>query len=75
MALKTVSTRRTSFWRCEITDSFVRLEPFDDLLVVVQEVPDPLGAVDDVVEVEVELLGQEPLDPALEQAQRRRAPA
>ena len=23
IALKTVSTRRTSFWRCEITDSFV----------------------------------------------------
>ena len=27
MALKTVSTRRTSFWRCEITDSFVDSSP------------------------------------------------
>ena len=48
-----------------------RLEPLDDLLVVVEQVPDPLGGVDDVVEVEVELLGQEPLDAALEHAQRR----
>ena len=37
------------------------LEPLDDLLVVVEQVPDPLGGVDDVVEVEVELLGQEAL--------------
>jgi len=27
MALKVVSTRRTSFWRCEITDSFVDSSP------------------------------------------------
>ena len=51
------------------------LERLDDLLVVVEEVPDPLGGVDDVVEVELELLGQEPLDAPLEQAQGRRARA
>ena len=73
--LKIVRIRRTSFWRCEITDSFVVLERLDDLLVVVEQVPDPLGGVDDVVEVEVELLGQEALDAALEHAQRRAAPA
>ena len=47
------------------------LERLDDLLVVVQDVPDSLGGVDDVVEVELELLGQEALDVALEQAQGR----
>ena len=36
-----------------------RLERLDDLLVVVEQVPDPLGGVDDVVEVELELLRQE----------------
>jgi hypothetical protein len=52
-------------------DRFVRvLEPLDDLLVVVEEVPDPLAGIDDVVEVELELLGQEPLDVSLEQPQR-----
>ena len=40
------------------------LERLDDLLVVVEEVPDPLGRVDDVVEVELELLRQEALDAA-----------
>ena len=50
-----------------------RLEAVDDLLVVVELVPDPLGRVDDVVEVEVELLGQELVHPALEHAQRRAA--
>ena len=50
-----------SFWRCEITDSFVCSSALDDLLVVVEQVPDPLGGVDDVVEVELELLGQEAL--------------
>ena len=49
-------------------DRLVRvLERLDDLLVVVEQVPDPLARVDDVVEVELELLGQEPLDVALEQ--------
>ena len=48
-----------------------RLQRLDDLLVVVEDVPDPLGGVDEVVEVELEVLGQEPLDVALEQAQRR----
>ena len=48
-----------------------RLERLDDFLVVVEDVPDALGGVDDVVEVEVELLGQEALDVALEHAQRR----
>src|SRR5215211_1882588 len=47
------------------------LERLDDLLVIVEQVPDPLGRVDDVVEVELQLLRQEPLDVALEQAQRR----
>src|SRR5581483_5167587 len=47
------------------------LERLDDLLVVVEDVPDALGGVDDVVEVEVELLRQEPLEPALERAQGR----
>ena len=44
-----------------------RLEALDDLLVVVEEVPDALGRVHDVVEVELELLGQEALRRALEQ--------
>ena len=52
-----------------------RLEPLDDLLVVVEQVPDALGRVDDVVEVEVELLGQEALDAALEQRAGSSAPA
>ena len=47
------------------------LERLDDLLVVVEQVPDALGGVDEVVEVELELLRQEALDVALEQAQRR----
>ena len=47
------------------------LERLDDLLVVVEQVPDALGGVDDVVEVELELLGKEALDVALEHAQRR----
>ena len=38
------------------------LERLDDLLVVVEQVPDALGRVDEVVEVELELLGQEALD-------------
>src|SRR5581483_2414498 len=42
------------------------LERLDDLLVVVEEVPDPLARVDDVVEVELQLLGQESLHAALE---------
>ena len=48
-----------------------RLEPVDDLLVVVEEVPDPFGGVDDVVKVVLEVLGQEPLDAPLEDAQGR----
>jgi hypothetical protein len=49
-------------------DRFIRvLECFDDFFVVVEDVPDALRGVDDVVEVEVELLGQEALDMALEQ--------
>ena len=53
-------------------DGLVRvLERFDDLLEVVEQVPDPLGGVDDVVEVELQVLGQEALDLALEQPQRR----
>src|SRR4051794_18781441 len=53
-------------------DRLVRvLERLHDLLVVVEEVPDPFARVDDVVEVELELLGQEALDLALEEPQRR----
>ena len=51
------------------------LERLDDLLVVVELVPDPLGRVDDVVEVQLELLRQEPLDVALEQRAASAAPA
>ena len=51
-------------------DRLVRvLERLDDLLVVVEEVPDALGGVDDVVEVELEVMGEEALRVALEQAQ------
>ena len=46
------------------------LERVGDLLVVVEQVPDALGGVDDVVEVDLELLGEEPLDAALQQPQR-----
>ena len=43
------------------------LERLDDLLVVVEQVPDALARVDEVVEVELELLRQElPLDLPLE---------
>ena len=53
-------------------DRLVRvLERLDDLLVVVEEVPDALGRVDDVVEVELEVIGEEALCVALEQAQGR----
>ena len=68
---KTVRMRSTSFCRCAITDSFVVLERLDDFLVVVEVVPDALGRVDDVVEVELELLRQETLDVPLEHAQGR----
>ena len=43
-------------------------ERLDDLLVVVEEVPNPLARVDDVVEVELEILGEERLDAPLELA-------
>src|SRR5581483_5903058 len=48
-----------------------RLERLDHFLVVVEHVPDALGAVDDVLEVELEVLRQEALDLALEQTERR----
>ncbi len=48
-----------------------RLEPLDDLLVVLEEVPDALGGVDDVVEVELEVLREEALGVPLEQPQGR----
>ena len=68
---KTVRMRRTSFWRWRDHRLVRVLERLDDFLVVVEDVPDALGGVDDVVEVELELLRQEPLDVALEQAQGR----
>ncbi len=48
-----------------------RLERLDDLLVVVEQVPDALGGVDEVVEVELEVLAQEPPHVTLEHAERR----
>ena len=42
------------------------LERLDHFLVVVQQVPDALGRVDEVVEVELEVLREEALDPPLE---------
>ena len=48
-----------------------RLERLDDLLVVVEDVPDALRCIDDVVEVEVELLGQETFDVAFQEPQGR----
>jgi hypothetical protein len=48
-----------------------RLEPLDDFLVVVEQVPDPFGGVDDVVEVELEILRQEALGVPLEDTERR----
>ena len=47
------------------------LERLDDLLVVVEQIPDSLRGVDQVVVVGLQLLGQESLDVALEQPQRR----
>src|SRR3954465_13480231 len=48
-------------------DRLVRvLERFDDFLVVVEDVPDALRRVDDVVEVQLELLRKESLDVTLE---------
>src|SRR5207244_190848 len=47
------------------------LERLHDLLVIVEQVPDPLGGVDDVVEVELELLRHQPLDLPLELPERR----
>src|SRR5919106_299294 len=47
------------------------LERLHDLLEVVEEVPDPLRGVDDVVEVDLEVLREETLRVALQHAQRR----
>src|SRR6266498_568527 len=53
-------------------DRLVRvLERLHDLLVVVEQVPDALGGVDKVVEVELEVLREETLDVSLEQAEGR----
>jgi len=65
--LNTVRIRSTSLNHLLVR----RLERLDDLLVVVEQVPDALGSVDEVVEVELQLLGQEAFGPPLEQAQRR----
>ena len=48
-----------------------RLEALDDLLVVLEHVPDALGRVVDVVEVDVEVLGDVARLGALEVAERR----
>ncbi len=71
MTLKTVSSAQDVVLAVRDHRLVRRLERLDDLLVVVELVPDPLDGVDDVVEVELELLRQEPLDPPLEHAQRR----
>ena len=47
-----------------------RLERLHDLLVVLEHVPDPLGGVDDVVEVDVEVVGDVALLVALEVRER-----
>ncbi len=46
------------------------LERLNHFLVVVEQVPDALRGVDEIVEVELEVLWEEPLDPPLEQTQR-----
>ena len=69
MTLTAVSTRRPSFSRCERTDSFVLSSPSDDLLEVLEHVPDPLGGVGQVVEVDLELLAHVALLGALERAE------
>ncbi|MEN3311732.1 MAG: hypothetical protein V7645_1061 [Actinomycetota bacterium] len=45
------------------------LERLDDFFVVIEQVPDALRRIDEVVEVELELLGKEALDVPLEQSQ------
>src|SRR5438270_477553 len=55
----------------ELTVPDIVIERLDDFLVVVEDVPDALGGVDDVVEVQLELLRQEAFDVPLEHAQRR----
>ena len=51
-------------------DRLVRgLQALDDLLVVLQRVPDPLRGVDDVVEVDVQLLGRGDVHGSLEVAE------
>src|SRR5207249_7421535 len=53
-------------------DRLVRvLERLHHFLVVVEQVPDALGRVDEVIEVELEVLRKEALDVPLEQSQRR----
>ena len=48
-----------------------RLEGLDDLLVVLERVPDPLGGVGDVVEVDLELFREVALLGPLEVAEHR----
>jgi hypothetical protein len=45
-----------------------RLEALDDLLVVLEDVPDPLGGIADVVEVDLQVLGKVALLGALRSA-------
>ena len=70
MTLNAVSTRKVSFSRWQRTASFVDLERLDDLLEVLEHVPDALGRVVDVVEVDLEVLGDVAAG-ALEVLQRR----
>ena len=59
-----------------VDDRLVRaLQRLRDFLVVVEHVPDALGGVDEVVVVDLEVLGQEPRGVALQQPQRRDAAA
>ena len=64
--LNAVSTRRLWLSRCERTDSFEILERVGHFLVVLEHVPDPFGGIGDVVEVDVEVVGEVPLLGALE---------
>jgi hypothetical protein len=47
------------------------LQGLDDLLVVLEDVPDALGGIDDVVEIDLHVVGQIALLGALEVAQHR----
>ena len=65
-----VRTRKISLVRCAIADSLVASRPSTTSLKFSEHVPDALGRVDDVVEVDVEVLGDVARLVALEVAER-----